>query len=327
MEIIANSSVETEKFIPIYLGSLIIDSHLDFDLYLHNSSNYVLYRASRLPFTEDCRRMLLENGIDRLYVPAKMRQQWQQYVEDHIPAILNDEHIDDETKAGIVYDTTRLLIMDIFDNPAKGRNIKRSQSIVESISFFILRGPATFQDLLKVMSFDYSTYTHSVNVCALSLALARESGITSAEDLKTLGTGALLLDVGKIKISESLLNKRGKLSDEEMKLMKKHPEWGSEIIHETNLIPEDSYCPIIQHHERENGSGYPNGLKSSEIHDFSKVVAIVDAFDAMTTRRVYREAISTYPALKSMFDDKGAFNRGLLEHFASLLGPSDLIDK
>ena len=143
-------------------------------------------------------------------------------------------------------------------------------------------------------------------------------------ELDKIGTGALLHDVGKTKVSDAILKKPGPLTPMEMGYIKKHPKWGYDIMKETDMISADSYSPIIQHHERENGSGYPYELIAEEIHPFSKIVAIADAFDAMTTERVYRQAINAFPALKEMYQDKGSFNRVLLEQFTKLMGPTDL---
>ncbi|MEA3297063.1 MAG: HD domain-containing protein, partial [candidate division Zixibacteria bacterium] len=178
----------------------------------------------------------------------------------------------------------------------------------------------------RVMSFDYAIYSHSVNVCTFSLALAQAAGMDSTKELTELGTGALLHDVGKIRISDSILNKRGSLDETEMETVRHHPQWGVEIIQETNLIPEVSYLPIRQHHEREDSSGYPDGADSDNVHIFSKIVAIADVFDAMTTERVYRHAVGAFPALKTMFTEKNAFDRNLLQLFTRLLGPTDLVD-
>jgi putative nucleotidyltransferase with HDIG domain len=279
-----------------------------------------------MPFTEKNRVTLIDNNVKELYIPTEGRRRYQKYIENNLGQILQDDSVNEEAKAVIVYDSAKLLVKDVLSNPTLGENIRRSQAMVESTVDYILRGGNAFRNLLMVMSFDYYTYTHSVNVCTFSLALARFIGINDVDTLNTLGTGALLHDVGKTKISESILQKQGPLSPEEMELIKKHPEWGSEIIKKTDLIPQESYYPIVQHHERENGSGYPNGLKSSEIHHFSKIAAVADVFDAMTTRRAYRPAMKAFPALKTMFADKNIFDRRILERFTLLLGPHGMRD-
>jgi len=312
------------RYLPIYLESLRLDSFLDFDLFIRSGDNLVLYRSSSLPFTEKARNLLLQNGVRTLYVPYESQDAYQRYIEVNLPNIVTDPSIKESVRAGIVYDSAKLLIRQVLSNPTLGENIQRSKEMVESTVAFVLTGQNAFHSMLKVMSFDYSTYTHSVNVCAFSVALARHIGLTNPLSLHVLGTGALLHDVGKTRISEDILNKTEPLTEEEMETIRMHPQWGYDIIHETNLISRESYYPILQHHERNDCSGYPGGMCCDDIHDYSKMVAIADVFDAMTTRRVYRPAIETFPALKVMFEQKNAFDQRLLAEFAQLLGPSHL---
>jgi putative nucleotidyltransferase with HDIG domain len=311
----------TGKYLPIYLEALRIDTIVDFDLYIKIGDDLILYRASDLPFTEKTRSTLLDNNVDRLFVPTDSQERYQHYIESNISQILNDKRIPEPTKAGIVYDSTKMLIKDVLANPILNENIRRSKSLVESQVGYIIRGQEAFHNLLRVMSFDYYTYTHSVNVCTFSIAFARHLGVTGEEDLNQLGTGALLHDVGKTKISDRILNKRSRLTSLEMELIKKHPRWGVDLMRETNEIPDESYFPILQHHERIDGSGYPEGLSESHIHLFSKIVGIADSFDALTTRRVYQPAVETFSALQIMFQREKSFDRGLLEKFAHLMGP------
>jgi putative nucleotidyltransferase with HDIG domain len=321
MQTTGRTEIIAGKFLPIYLEALRIDTIVDFDLYIKIGTDLILYRASDLPFTDKTRATLLENNVDRLYVPVGAQARYQHYIESNITQILKDRSIPEPTKAGIVYDSTKLLIKDVLANPTLSENVRRSQTMVESQVAYILTGPQAFHNLLRVMSFDYYTYTHSVNVCTFSVAFAQHIGVSDEETLSNLGTGALLHDIGKTKISDRILNKKSKLSPMEMDIVRRHPEYGVELMKETGMIAEESYIPIIQHHEREDGSGYPNGMLGSEMHIFGRVVAIADCFDAMTTRRVYQPAVETFPALKVMFQQDGAFERKLLERFAFLMGP------
>ena len=315
-----------EGFLTIHVQSLRVDSVVEFDLYSYSGREMVLYRGAHFPFTAELRETLLENGVRQLYVPVEQRRGYQKYVETHINTLLTDPSLDEFTKSSIVYDSAKSLVKDVMKKPAVGENIQRSQALVESMVMYILGGSNVFYNMLRVMSFDYSVYTHSVNVCTFSLALANVAGLDSTTDLAELGTGALLHDVGKIKIADSILHKPGPLAPEEMEAIKNHPRWGVELIEETNLIPQSSYQPIRQHHEREDSSGYPDGIGGASIHVFGKIVAIADMFDAMTTERVYRRAVGSFTALKTMFAEKHRLDDELLEHFVQLMGPTHLAD-
>ena len=315
-----------QKFEPIYLDSLRIDSVLDFDLYLRVGGQLVLYRSANLPFTEKTRQKLIENKVDRLYIPMESRKQYQRYIEKNLRYILNDPEVPEEKKSSILYETSTALVRDVLANPTFGENIHRSQDLVASTVAYILRGREAFLNLLKITSFDYYTYTHSVNVCTFSIALAQQLGFNDEQFLNELGIGALLHDVGKSRISERILNKRSALTPIEFEIMKKHPVWGVEILQATGVVPEAAHYPVLQHHERGDRRGYPQGLSLDEMHLYSRIVAIADSFDAMTTNRVYQKAMDTFPALKVMFSLRGAYDEELLRAFTILMGPTGLAD-
>lgn len=315
-----------QKFLPVILDSLRVDTILEFDLYIKVSSELVLYRSANLPFTEKTRHKLLDNRVDRLYVTFESKAKYQRYIEANLDKILEDPFVHEEKKAAILYDTSTSLVKDVLANPTYGENIKRSSDLVSNAVQYILKGREAFLNLLKITSFDYYTYTHSVNVCTFSIALAQQMGMNDEQFLNELGLGALLHDVGKSRISDRIINKRSSLTPIEFEIMKKHPKWGVDILTETAMVPETCYYPILQHHERGDRRGYPTGTSLDEMHLYSKIVAITDSFDAMTTDRVYQRAVETYPALRIMFSLKGAYDERLLRIFVELMSPSDLLE-
>jgi len=313
-----------EKYIPIYLDSLRVDSILDFDLFINIRKNLILYRSADLPFTEKTRIKLIENKVDRLYVAGANKGKYQRYIEQNLSTILVDPTINEEKKAGILYDTSTSLVKEVLANPTLGENIHRSREMVSNTVNFILKGREAFLNLLTITSFDYYTYTHSVNVCTFSIALAQQLGFHDEQFLHELGVGALLHDVGKSRISDRILNKRSALNQIEFEIMKKHPKWGIEILTDTDQIAASSYYPVLQHHERGDHRGYPSNLSLEEMHIYSRIVAICDSFDAMTTERVYQKAVQTFPALKVMMSDKNAYDDDMLHKFIDLMGPNGL---
>jgi putative nucleotidyltransferase with HDIG domain len=314
------------RFMPIYLECLRVDSVLDFDLYINVNNQLVLYRSGNLAFTDRTLGKLLDNRVERLYVAFENRKNYQQYIEKNLDKILADPKITDDKKAGILYDTSTNLVKDVLNNPTLGENIQRSKDLVTQTVDYILQGREAFLNLLKITSFDYYTYTHSVNVCTFSIALAQQLGFSDEAFLHELGIGSLLHDVGKSRISDRILNKRGSLTQIEFEIMKKHPKWGVEILEESDMIETASHFPVLQHHERGDRRGYPQGLSLDDMHVYSKIVAIADSFDAMTTDRVYQRAMDSFPALKVMFSLKGAYDEQILRAFVELIGPSGLAE-
>jgi len=311
---------------PIYLDSIRVDSVLDFELYIQVNKQLVLYRSPDLPFTDKTRQKLLDNNVERLYIAFENKARYQRYIEKNLDKILADPHIQEEKKAGILYDTSTNLVKDVLNNPTFGENIQRSKDLVSQTVGFILKGRDAFLNLLKITSFDYYTYTHSVNVCTFAIALAQQMGFKDELFLHELGTGALLHDVGKSRISDRILNKRGGLTPIEFEIMKKHPKWGVEILEETRQVDTVCHYPVLQHHERGDRRGYPQGLSLDEMHIYSRIVAICDSFDAMTTDRVYQRAIDSFPALRIMFSLQGAYDEHIMRAFVELMGPSGLAE-
>ncbi len=317
-------SEQKSKFFAIHLDCIRVDSVLDFDLYIRVNSQLVLYRSADLPFTERTRQKLLENRVSRLFITNANRSSYQQYIEKNLDKVLADPEIDETTKAGILYETSTELVKDVFDNPTYGDNIQRSKDLVSNTINYILGGRDAFHNLLKITSYDYYTYTHSVNVATFSIALAQQVGIRNEQFLHDLGVGALLHDVGKARVPPQILNKRSSLSPHEFEVMKQHPQWGVEILSETDELGATSYYPVLQHHERGDRGGYPNNLRLIEMHDAARIVAVCDTFDAMTTDRVYQKAMDTYGVLKIMMSLSGAYDEKLLRAFVELMGPSGL---
>ena len=165
--------------------------------------------------------------------------------------------------------------------------------IVEDLSsreFFILS-----ENIMK--SIDEYNYNHSINVCILSLVLGIALKFNKAE-LKKLGTGALLHDIGKIKISHKILNKPDLLTDTEYQEIQKHPLFGYEMAKDMEGISKESMWVIRDHHERYDGKGYPNRISGKNIHIYPKIVAICDVYDALTSNRVYRKGIPPNQAIE-----------------------------
>lgn len=314
-------------FLPIYLESLVVDSVLSFDLFIKLGREMVLYRSKQLAFTDDSRRKLLDNKVEKLYVPFTAKHEYQKYIESNLGKIIQDPSIREEKKAGIIYEASKALVKDVLANPSLGENIQRSKDMVANQVSYILKGREAFLNLMRITSFDYYTYTHSVNVCTFGIALADQLGIKNEANIKDLGLGALLHDIGKSKVSERILNKRAPLNRAEFEIVKRHPEWGIDVVKDNSLISEDARYPIIQHHERMDGSGYPSGVVGKHIHDFGRIIAVCDVFDALTTRRVYQDALETFTAFRVMHDNRHEFDEKILREFTVLMGPDDRIMK
>lgn len=163
-------------------------------------------------------------------------------------------------------------------------------------------GPQLTNLFISLQAKDDYTYRHNIAVGTISSLIGQWLGL-SKKDILQLSTAGLLHDVGKMRIPESILNKPGKLTNEEFELMKKHTVFGYQIIKNTVGTNHRQALVALQHHERMDGSGYPLGISGEEIDLFSRIVAVADVFHAMTSKRVYRDPSPFYQVLYQMSQD------------------------
>lgn len=199
------------------------------------------------------------------------------------------------------------------DVPGARQTLSR---MVESV----LRNPDALTCFAQLKKKDEYTAQHSLRVAILSLVFGRQLGLTPA-DLEMLGLGALLLDVGKMKIPSEILNKPASLTGDELALVRQHVPWGIEILEKTDQIPAMALEVARRHHERYDGSGYGDKLKGDAIGTFGMIAGILDYYDAVTSDRVYRAGISAHAALKKMYEGRSTlFHPELTEKFIQCLG-------
>lgn len=185
----------------------------------------------------------------------------------------------------------------------------------------ILRNPSALMWMAKIKHVDYYTMEHCLNVSILSIAFGRHLRLKK-EDLVRLGTGGLLHDVGKMQIPDEILNKPARLTDEEFEVMKRHPEIGKELLMKSEGTLSYAVDAAFNHHEKMDGNGYPRGLFARELSEYSRIISIVDAFDAMTSDRCYDKARSTLEALKIIYRERGKhFDEEYALEFIQLMGP------
>lgn len=341
------------EFMAVPIDAVPSGHRLDFDLYILRNGNHVLFARAGSTFDAEKMRRMQCNDITTFYTclgdgeapqlyarradPAPHR-----YLESNLSRILHDDRVDMGTKSKVFYSVATHLVKDVLEDPRSGTTVKRAKEAVRSLVELILTQKGAFFNLLNITSHDYYTYTHSVNVCTLSIGLARRLGFKSQTEFLALGVGALLHDVGKCTIDLSILNKPTKLSEDEWKVMQTHPLSGSRMVAPSPKMPSppgepraesatitmafpsissDSVLVIEQHHEACNGKGYPHGLTYKEIHLYAKIVKITDIYDALTTNRCYQKAFTPFQAIKIMHEAHSqTSDQGIFREFILLLG-------
>jgi len=194
------------------------------------------------------------------------------------------------------------------------------EPVVLNITESILRNSGALIGLLKIKNKDDYTFLHSVSVCALLVAFCRSAGMEH-DLIHQAGLGGLLHDTGKALIPDEILNKPGRLTDEEFDIIKRHPKDGYDILLKTPGIGAIPLDITLHHHERMDGSGYPNRLPSTEISTLAQMAAIVDVYDAITSDRSYHKGMPAAEALRKIFEwSTHHFNRDHVHAFIRCVG-------
>ena len=199
-------------------------------------------------------------------------------------------------------------------------DVQQAKSLVRSLAENILINPNAMMWLTHLKKRHEYTLTHSINVCILALIFGGYLRLDRAE-VELLGLGALLHDIGKLRIPTEILDKPGRLSKEEFEIMKAHPVEGHDILKDDPHIPPESLEIVLHHHERINGAGYPSQMTGEQIGKLIKLTSIVDVYDAITSDRCYHDGVSPYKALQNIYSwTEGHFEKAFVEQFMGCMG-------
>ncbi|MDH4186993.1 MAG: HD-GYP domain-containing protein [Nitrospira sp.] len=200
-------------------------------------------------------------------------------------------------------------------------NMDAVQQVVEGMADSILRNPDALTSLSRLKQFDEYTFYHSVNTSLLALSLGRDLGYARPQ-LMQLGTGMLLHDIGKTKIPLEILNKPGRYEAHEFEIMKQHVMRGAEVLSETTGLSDMFLKPTMEHHERVDGTGYPNQRGKTEISEYGLIASIVDIYDAVTSDRCYHKGKSPHETLQMLFQlgRRGHVDSVMVQRFVRVVG-------
>ena len=213
-------------------------------------------------------------------------------------------------------------VTSMFGEARMGNALKISDAgpLVDEISNSIARNPEAFLNLARLKNADNYTYLHSVAVCGLMIALGKQLGL-SGRILKDAGVAGLMHDVGKALIPDDVLNKPGKLTDEEFVVIKGHPRKGWEILNISEGANEIALDVCLHHHERVDGKGYPEKISGDELTLFARMGAVCDVYDALTSNRCYKNGWEPAEALRKMAEwRQGHFDEKVFHAFVRAVG-------
>ncbi|HQO29005.1 MAG TPA: HD-GYP domain-containing protein, partial [Accumulibacter sp.] len=273
----------------------------------------------------DCTRGLdldsEENVVSMAHNEADVAAEMAQTVSEPLQIVRVSSDVEFSRAAKIVA-KSRQAVNSMFEEARMGQavNADSAQRLVEEISNSVIRNPGALISLARLKSADDYTFMHSVAVCALMIALARQLGLDEAQ-CRSAGVAGLLHDLGKAAIPLEILNKPGKLTDSEFAIIKTHPREGHQMLLDGQGVDDNTLDVVLHHHEKIDGSGYPERLQGDEISLFAKMGAVCDVYDAITSNRPYKAGWDPAEALGKMAEwSKGHFDTRVFQAFVKSIG-------
>jgi len=236
----------------------------------------------------------------------------------HDDSAWEDEH----PRAQLALNTLIGDIDGMFEQVSQGEklNIIKLRKSVEPVVESISRNPDACLWVARLKKHDNYTYQHSLSAAMWSVSLGRQVGLPR-RDLRSLAMGCMLMDIGKLRVDPDLLQAQRELTTDEAASVAAHVEHGMEILQECGILNQDVTDMVAHHHERYDGSGYPNGLRKDQIPPFARIAGIVDTYDALTSNRNYARAVAPSDAIKLLYEARDEdFQAELVESFIQAIG-------
>ncbi len=320
-KLVSPRRITVEHYQRIPVETLRIGTVLPFGLFQGSGGRTIRLLTSGEVFGARLYERLLRAGAVDLYIEIGEMETYLRYLDFyrlHGEQVMYCEH---DGEATAFYHSTSSAIAELFEKGGNDRGlISRVRMIAETTLSEVIGCEKSIKALMRVCSHDYYTYTHSLDVAIYAIGIGMSLGM-DRETIIRLSFSALMHDIGKCRLSIKILNKNGRLSDSEFEEMKAHPGFGYEILLKNGERDRDILSGVKYHHERFGGGGYPDNLQGRDIPLFARVVAVADIFNALTTRRSYKPALSSFDAFSMMKRSMGEhLDPEVLNPFIAFMG-------
>ncbi|MCC6544522.1 MAG: HD-GYP domain-containing protein [Nitrospirae bacterium] len=302
---------------PFFFHKKLIKTQDQIDKLISNGIMYVMINTEKGADLED--KSVL-NDTERTHLSVKPEEKPKPSAKsEYIDPLTIDEEL---PRAKEIRSNVSNVVKNIFNDTRMGKAIE-VEAVKEQVSAIVesvFRNRDALLCLTNLKDYDDYTFMHSVNIGILAVSFGRHLGMTKRQ-LENIGFGGVLHDIGKTMIPESILNKPGKYTMTEYEIMKRHVNLGGEILRKHDHIPEEAMLVALQHHERFNGTGYPNRLFGSKISLEGQIASICDVYDALTYERVYHNASTCHATIKRLYEwGDTLFVMELIENFVKCIG-------
>lgn len=289
---------KSTKYIPIDKNFIQEGMICDFNLFTPCQSNTKMNCFKESGFAITSTEIVIIDTEELLYILESEYPKYQ-YLQTSLLSSskpVEIKNISFEEQTASLYKNASEVLNNLFNDPETIANYEASKEVVNDMVGTILNDKYTIKSLMSIASHDYYTHTHSINVAIYALSLGSFLKL-STQELSELGEAALLHDLGKSKINTHIINKNGKLTDREFEEIKKHPALGFTIGLKLGIKNKKVLEGIRHHHEKMDGTGYPFKMRGEAIPYYAKIIGLCDIFDALTSRRSYKEPMTSFEAL------------------------------
>jgi HD-GYP domain-containing protein (c-di-GMP phosphodiesterase class II) len=287
--------LEPDNFSTFRVEKLVDNSVTDFDLFINVDQHFILYSGNGYRWNRDELTELLRKGHDTFYIRRRDMPKADMYeVIAKIPQIEKSQAPKERVKT--IEQVGAKFVQCLYEGDITEAAVAKAEQIGDSLSACVREDPTCIKYLGGLASHDYYTYYHSIRVATYSVALAHTMGNSNDEQLQQIALGGIFHDIGKKQIPLKVLNKSGPLTEHEWELMRSHPKSGyDDVLHTIlNVVPREI---ILHHHEKLNGTGYPDGLAGRDLLPEVKIATLADIFDALTSSRSYQTRRTRYEGL------------------------------
>ncbi len=315
----------------VYKGYLVLDPRflypdqvIPFPLYVYHygRNRFVLFKQAGDSISKEQLMELSHQGRHAVFIQHCHSEPFTRFLSEDLSQIVGDEALPVEEKTNRFHTIAVSVMQSIFETPPVMEELlKTARNVSNALSDLILHEPTSMAFLNAIRGYDYTTYTHSLNVCALGIGLYRhlETQVPPIK-IRELTRGLLLHDIGKCDIPLELIQKPGELSDEEWRIMRSHPLRGYIRLEKDAHLSDEAHQLVLFHHESVDGSGYPNGLTKDMIPLSSRICKVVDVYDALTSNRCYKARIPPFESLHLMMHKmKFQIDQEILKEFVIFL--------
>lgn len=303
------------NFKPIRTATIRGNQPLLFNLYLHIRNREVLYIKKNDPIEKERLDRLKANKVKQVFIEDNAEGSYLEYIKANLNR-LEDKTIPLEERSSIIEGQAISAVEDVFENPEKKETYDNGKMVIDKYVSFISNNKNAMGHLVNLKSSDFNSYQHSLNVSSLSIGLAMKMNVTDKKELDLLGMGALLHDIGKTKLPIDITKDIHTYNEEELIEFKKHPEVGADILRKGGFADRRVVLLVEQHEEYIDGTGYPKGLKKSQMDPLAHFISLANTYD----RYITFSETTPKEAMKNIAIDKvGLFQLDHIKNLRNLL--------